>query len=51
MDTVYQFLYHNLPSSFQLDYGRAPVDIALDFADGGDHSNDEIKMHILEDLS
>lgn len=51
VDTVHQFLYHNLPSTFQLDYSKCPVDVALDFVDGGDHSAAEIKRQLIEDLS
>ena len=43
--------YHNLPSTFQLDYSKCPVDVALDFVDGGDHSAAEIKRQLIEDLS
>ena len=51
VDTVQQYLYHNVPSTFKLDYSKCPVDVALDFANGGDHSAAEVKRQLLEDLN
>ena len=48
--TLHDYYNNNMPSDYEIDYAKCPVDVSLDFAQGGDHSAETIRQQLMDDL-